>query len=71
MVSLDRPEKGKDQNSALQEVKETYGFPTAAIVSMPEVVLSLKERGLLDASLEEQLKNYYDCYGALDKPLNL
>lgn len=67
MVSLDRGEKGKGENSALQEVKETYGFPTAAIVSMPEVALSLKERGLLDADLEDRLKAYYDQYGATDK----
>ncbi len=71
MVSLDRAEKGKGQNSALQEVKEIYGFPTAAIVSMPEVALSLKERGLLDTDLEERLKAYYDQYGALDKSFEL
>ena len=71
MVSLDRAEKGKEQSSALQEVQETYGFPTAAIVSMPEVALSLKERGLLDGDLEERLKAYYDQYGACDKSFDL
>lgn len=71
MVSLDRAEKGKGDLSALQEVKDTYGFPTAAIVSMPEVVLSLKERDLLDPEMEEKIKDYYQNYGATDKPLNI
>ena len=37
MVSLNRNEKGKGEKTALTEVSELYGFPTAAIVSMPEV----------------------------------
>ena len=42
MVSLDRAEKGKSDKSALAEVSELYGFPTAAIVSVPEIVDSLR-----------------------------
>ena len=71
MVSLDRAEKGKGEKSALAEVSELYGFPTAAIVSVPEIVASLKERGQLDEDLLGRMKDYYAQYGATDKPLNL
>lgn len=68
MVSLDRAEKGKGDKSALAEVSETYGFPTAAIVSIPEVAASLKERNQLDEELEKAMHAYYEMYGASDKP---
>lgn len=71
MVSLDRAEKGKSDKSALAEVSELYGFPTAAIVSVPEIVDSLRQRDMLDAKLEADLKHYYEQYGAIDKPLNI
>lgn len=71
MVSLDRAEKGKSDKSALAEVSELYGFPTAAIVSVPEIVDSLRGRSMLDEKLEADLKHYYEQYGASDKPLNL
>ncbi len=71
MVSLDRAEKGKTDKSALAEVSELYGFPTAAIVSVPEIVDSLRQRDMLDAKLEADLKHYYEQYGASDKPLNI
>ncbi|MGM9960715.1 MAG: orotate phosphoribosyltransferase [Allobaculum sp.] len=71
MVSLDRAEKGKSDKSALAEVSELYGFPTAAIVSVPEIVDSLRGRNMLDEKLEADLKHYYEQYGASDKPLNL
>ncbi len=71
MVSLDRAEKGKGEKSALAEVSELYGFPTVAIVSVPEIVASLKERGQLDEDLLGRMKDYYAQYGATDKPLNL
>lgn len=71
MVSLDRAEKGKSDQSALAEVSALYGFPTAAIVSVPEIVDSLRQRDMLDVKLEADLKHYYEQYGASDKPLNI
>ena len=44
MVSLNRMERGKGEKSALEEVRELYGFPTAAIVSMADVVEHLYKR---------------------------
>ena len=64
IVSLNRNEKGKGDITALQEVSELYGFPTAAIVSMPEVVEILKEENLLDEELLGRIAAYYEQYGA-------
>ena len=69
MVSLNRCELGMGGRvSALEEIREKYGFPTNAIVSMDEVVEYLgksnDERGpLLDESMKKTLKAYYDEYG--------
>ena len=37
IVSLNRMERGKGTKSALDEIKDLYGFPTAAIVTMADV----------------------------------
>ena len=64
MVSLNRNEKGKGTKTALREVAELYGFPTAAIVSMPEVVEYLQETGRLDEEMKARIDAYYAEYGA-------
>ena len=64
MVSLDRQEKGKGEQSALQEVSQLYGFPTAAIMEMSEVIEYLKEAGQLDEAMQKALDDYYAIYGA-------
>ena len=38
VVSVDRMERGQGEKSALQEIRDTYGFKTTAIVTMAEVV---------------------------------
>ncbi len=62
MVSLNRNEKGKGSKTALSEIAELYGFPTAAIVSMPEVIEYLDDQ--LDSELKERIDAYYKEYGA-------
>ena len=37
VVSVDRCERGSGEKSALDEIRDTYGFETAAIVTMKEV----------------------------------
>lgn len=65
MVSLDRQEVGKGGSvSALQEVSERYGFPTAAIVHMGEVVGYLQKKGELDEAQVASIEAYYEQYGA-------
>ena len=69
IVSLNRNEKGKSGNkTALDEVKELYGFETAAIVSMPEVVECLynkevKGKVVIDDELKGRIDAYYAEYG--------
>ncbi len=68
MVSLNRMEKGKGEQSALQEIQETYGFKTGAIVTMQEVVEHLYNRPYqgniyIDDSLKKAIDAYYATYG--------
>ena len=70
MVSLNRQEVGKSGNKvALDEVKELYGFETAAIVSMDEVVECLynkevKGQVVINDELKAAIDAYYKQYGA-------
>lgn len=69
MVSLNRMEKGKSEQSALDEIKEVYGMETGAIVTMAEVVECLynKEcegRIVIDDAMKEKIDRYYEEYGA-------
>ena len=70
MVSLDRMEVGQEGTvSALQEIKQKYGFPTHAIVTMKEVTEYLYNRPLdgkvvIDDKLKKALDAYYEEYGA-------
>lgn len=71
MVSLNRQEiglSGDHSKSALDEVAETYGFATNAIVSMSEVVEHLynhEHQGkiVIDDSMKAAIDAYYDQYG--------
>mgnify|MGYP003484214020 CR=1 FL=1 len=58
----------RDGVEALDEVKELYGFETAAIVSMPEVVECLhnkevKGKVVIDDELKGRIDAYYAEYG--------
>ena len=69
-VSLDRMEVGlSGEGSALAEITQKYGFPTAAIVSMKEVVEHLYKRKVcgrvvIDDTIKAALDEYYKKYGA-------
>ena len=70
MVSLDRMEVGKGGvKCALEEVKDLYGFETAAIVTMAEVKEYLYNREcngriVIDDTINAAIEAYYDTYGA-------
>lgn len=66
IVSLNRNEKGKGDSTALKEISELYGFETAAIVSMPEVIKIMNEKHALDDEMLARIEAYYDAYGAKD-----
>lgn len=63
MVSLNRNEKGKGDQTALKEISRLYGFPTAAIVSMPEVIDYLDKKQGLSEEMKNKLTTYYAQYG--------
>lgn len=68
VVSVDRMERGKGEKSALQEIRETYGFETTAIVTMADVVEHLynkpyKGKVIIDDQLKAAIDAYYDIYG--------
>ena len=72
MVSLNRMERGRaTQKSALNEIRETYGFEASAIVTMGEVTEYLynrpyKGKVYIDDTVRAALDAYYAQYGAKD-----
>jgi orotate phosphoribosyltransferase len=66
IVSLNRMEKGKSEKSALSEVSDLYGFPTAAIVTMADVTEYLygKENSVITEDIKAAIDAYYKEYGA-------
>lgn len=70
MVSLNRMEKGLEgEKSALDEIKERYGFDANAIVTMEEVIEHLynkeyKGNIYIDDTLKAAIDEYYETYGA-------
>lgn len=67
MVSLNREEKGKGTKCALDEIKDLYGFPTGAIVTMSEVVEALWNKSLADGRvvIDDKIKAAIDEYFAI------
>mgnify|MGYP001636508119 FL=1 len=69
MVSLNRMDKGLGgEKSALEEIREKYGFETNAIVTMEEVVEHLYNRTcqgrvVIDDTIKAAIDDYYKQYG--------
>ncbi len=68
MVSLNRMERGKGTKSALEEIKELYGFDANAIVTMKDVTEYLynkpyKGNIYIDDTIKAALDAYYQEYG--------
>lgn len=68
IVSLNRMEKAKDSDkSALDVISQKYGFKTAAIVTMDDVIESLWKSdgsGAISAEIKKELDAYYAEWGA-------
>lgn len=69
MVSVDRMERGTGDRSALSEIEEKYGFKTAAIVTMAEVIEHLYNKPYngkvyIDDTIKKAIDAYYEQYGA-------
>ena len=68
MVSLNRMERGKTEQSALDEMREVYGIQTGAIVTMQEVVEYLYNKPchgkvVIDDEMKARIDQYYEEYG--------
>ena len=68
VVSVDRCERGQGEKGALQEIGETDGLKTCAIVTMKEVIECLYNREyngrvVIDDKLKSAIDAYYDTYG--------
>lgn len=68
VVSVDRMERGTTEKSALEEIRETFGFETTAIVTMEEVVSHLynkpyKGKVIIDDGIKQAIDAYYKQYG--------
>ena len=69
VVSVDRMERGSGEMSALDELREHFGFKTFPIVTMKDVVNYLHGREidgsvLVDGAMKVRIDEYYDRYGA-------
>lgn len=70
MVSLNRLEQGKTNTgkTALEEIREKYGFPAQAIVTMDDVVEMLYNKPIdgkivIDDAIKARIDEYYKQYG--------
>lgn len=67
-VSVNRMEKGLGDKGALEEIGETYGIKTTAIVTMDEVIEHLynkpyKGEVIIDDKIKKLIDEYYEKYG--------
>ena len=68
LVSVNRMERGTGEIGALEEIEQTFGIKTTAIVTMDEVVEHLYEREIdgkvfIDDKMKESIEAYYTIYG--------
>jgi orotate phosphoribosyltransferase len=68
MISLDRCERGSTNISALDEVKQKYGIPAHAIITMDEVIKYLYKKRMngkvyIGETEKKALDDYYRIYG--------
>ncbi len=62
VVSVDRCERGTGTKSALDEIQESFGIRTSAIVSMKEVTQYLTGT-VIDEDMKAKIDAYYEKYG--------
>lgn len=69
IVSVDRMERGQGRLTATQEIKDQFGMPVFAIVTVREIITHLHNRPvagqiLLDDTRKSQMESYLAAYGA-------
>ncbi|TAK62520.1 orotate phosphoribosyltransferase [Methylobacter sp.] len=63
LIALDRQEKGQNNVSAIQEVKDQFAMPVIAIISLTNIIEYLTVDAEVDASLLEAIQAYQRLYG--------
>ena len=63
-VSLDRMERGKGEQSAVQEVQSRYGVPVITIATLDDLLEHLRTRSDLRQNVEA-IERYRQLYGAI------
>ncbi len=61
IVALDRQEKGKGEQSAIQEVERDFGLTVLSIICLADIIDYLKQGG--DPSLIARIEGYRQQYG--------
>ncbi|AYQ55932.1 Orotate phosphoribosyltransferase [Bathymodiolus thermophilus thioautotrophic gill symbiont] len=61
IVAVDRQEKGKGEQSAIQEVEQNFGIQVLSIISLSHLVDYLKQGN--DQALIERIESYRNQYG--------
>lgn len=61
IIGLDRQERGKGDQSAIQEVEEHFGIPVISIIRLDHVIQYLETQG--DPVLLEAIRRYRNDYG--------
>lgn len=62
VIALDRQERGKGEQSAIQEVQARYGIPVISIVSLADLLQFLEDRPEMAEHLEA-VRAYRQSYG--------
>ncbi|MGH1439963.1 MAG: orotate phosphoribosyltransferase [Cellvibrionaceae bacterium] len=61
VIGLDRQERGKGEQSAIQEVEEQFGIPVVSIIQLDHVIQYLESQD--DMALLSSIKRYRKDYG--------
>lgn len=64
VIAVDRQERGTGEQTALAEVGETWGIPTASIATIDEVVGTLRDQARLDEAMLGRIAAYRAQWGA-------
>ena len=62
LIGLDRKERGKTDQSAIQEVEKQFGIPVASIIDIDDILHYLKAKPDHN-NLVEQIDKYRQQYG--------
>ncbi len=63
LIALDRQEKGQNDVSAIQEVKDQFAMPVIAIITLANIIEYLTSDANAEASLLDDIKAYQHLYG--------